>query len=162
MRASAQVTAPGAVTSMIMAVSTRPDRQNRSTCSRMSVPLVQKRKLRLVNRINRRARLSLRPCHGRQDGQRHPDGKCEPSWWFRCHVPLLATLLVPVPVLVPSCRTFSGANREGCVNCFTLRIIVILMETIKDLYYQHGLRLPSAAAATCAEGVKREAPFVLR
>src|SRR5215471_18769533 len=39
MRASAQVTAPGAVTSMIAAMSTRPNRQNRSTCSRMSVPL---------------------------------------------------------------------------------------------------------------------------
>jgi hypothetical protein len=39
MRASAQVTAPGAVTSMIVAVSTRPNRQNRSTCSRMSVPI---------------------------------------------------------------------------------------------------------------------------
>jgi hypothetical protein len=36
-RASAQVTAPGAITSMIVAVSTRPNRQNRSTCSRMSV-----------------------------------------------------------------------------------------------------------------------------
>jgi len=52
MRATAQVTAPGAVTSIIVAVSTSPNRQNRSTRSRMSVPLVQKRKLRLVNRIN--------------------------------------------------------------------------------------------------------------
>jgi hypothetical protein len=50
MRDSAQVTAPGAVTSMIVAVSTRPNRQNRSTRSRMSVPLVQKQKLRVVNR----------------------------------------------------------------------------------------------------------------
>src|SRR5215813_6708699 len=41
MRASAQVTAPGAITSMIVAVSTRPNRQNRITCSRISVPLVQ-------------------------------------------------------------------------------------------------------------------------
>src|SRR5262249_6899201 len=38
MRASAQVTAPGAVTNIIVTVSTRPNRQNRSTCSRMSVP----------------------------------------------------------------------------------------------------------------------------
>jgi hypothetical protein len=37
MRASAQVTAPGAATNMIVAVSTRPNRQNRSTCSRMSL-----------------------------------------------------------------------------------------------------------------------------
>jgi hypothetical protein len=37
MRASAQVTAPGAITSMIVAVSTRPKRQNKSTCSRMSL-----------------------------------------------------------------------------------------------------------------------------
>ena len=29
----------------------------------------------------------------------------------------------------------SGRNRRRCVNCFTSRIIVILMETIKDLYY---------------------------
>jgi hypothetical protein len=48
MRDSAQVTAPGAVTSMIVAVSTRPNRQNRSPCSRMSVPLVQNQMLRLV------------------------------------------------------------------------------------------------------------------
>jgi hypothetical protein len=41
-RASAQVTAPGAATNMIVAVSTRPNRQNRSTCSRMSVASVQK------------------------------------------------------------------------------------------------------------------------
>ena len=52
MRDSAHVTAPGAVTSMSVAVSTRPNRQNRSTRSRMPVPLVQKRKLRLVKRIN--------------------------------------------------------------------------------------------------------------
>src|SRR5215813_2660379 len=52
MRASAQVTAFGAATIMIVAVSTRPSRQNRSTRSGMSVPLVQKQKLRLVNRIN--------------------------------------------------------------------------------------------------------------
>jgi len=38
MKASAQVTAPGAVTNRIVAVNTRPNRQNRSTCSRMSVP----------------------------------------------------------------------------------------------------------------------------
>ena len=31
-----------------------------------------------------------------------------------------------------------GANRERCVSYFTLRIIVILMETIKDLDNQHG------------------------
>jgi hypothetical protein len=52
MRASAQVTAPGAATSMIVAVTTRPNRQNRSTCSRMSGALVQKQKLGLVNRRN--------------------------------------------------------------------------------------------------------------
>ena len=38
-RDSAQVTASGAVTSVIVAVSTRPNRQNRSTCSRMSAPI---------------------------------------------------------------------------------------------------------------------------
>src|SRR5215831_9988072 len=35
MRASAQVTASGAITNMIVAVSTTPNRENRSTCSRM-------------------------------------------------------------------------------------------------------------------------------
>src|SRR5215467_2068567 len=70
MRASVQVTAPGAITSMIAAMSTRPNRQNRGTCSRMSEPLVQKQKLRLVNRIN--ARRGHRPRHDRYDGQRHP------------------------------------------------------------------------------------------
>jgi hypothetical protein len=35
---------------MIAAMSTRPNRQNRSTCSRISVRLVQKQKLRMVNR----------------------------------------------------------------------------------------------------------------
>jgi len=65
MRASAQVTAPGAIASKIVAASTKPNRQNKSTCSRISVPLVQKRKLRLVNRKNRRARLSHCPRHDR-------------------------------------------------------------------------------------------------
>jgi hypothetical protein len=50
MRASAQVTAPGAATNKIVPVSTRPNRQNRSVCSRMSLRLVQKQKLRVVNR----------------------------------------------------------------------------------------------------------------
>src|SRR5262249_34999375 len=80
-RASVQVTALGAVTRVIVAVSTKPNRQNRSTCSRMSVPLVQKQKLRLVNRINWRARRSHLPRHDRYDGQRHRDGKYEPSWF---------------------------------------------------------------------------------
>ena len=39
MRDSAQVTSPGASNSMIAAMSTRPTRQNRSTWSRMSVPI---------------------------------------------------------------------------------------------------------------------------
>jgi len=42
--------------------------------------------------------------------------------------------LVPVPVLVPVLPDFRGANRERCVSCFTLRMIIILMETIKDVY----------------------------
>jgi len=37
MRDSAQVTSSGAINSMIAAMSTRPNRQNRSTCSRISV-----------------------------------------------------------------------------------------------------------------------------
>jgi hypothetical protein len=48
MKDSAQVTSPGAINSMIAAMSTRPNRQNRSTCSRKR--LVHKQKLRLVNR----------------------------------------------------------------------------------------------------------------
>jgi len=39
MRDSAQVTSSGAINSMIAAMSTRPNRQNRSTCSRISVPI---------------------------------------------------------------------------------------------------------------------------
>src|SRR5262245_49929869 len=42
--------------------------------------------------------------------------------------------LVPVPVPVPVCRTFRGPNRRRCVNCFTLGMIIILMEIIKDPY----------------------------
>jgi len=41
----------------------------------------------------------------------------------RCHVPLLA----PVPKVLE-------ANREKRVNHFTLRMTIILMETIKDPY----------------------------
>src|SRR5262249_21994469 len=32
------------------------------------------------------------------------------------------------------CRTFRRANQERCVSYFTFRIIIILMETIKNLY----------------------------
>ena len=39
MRDSAQVTSSGAINSMIAAMSTRPNRQNRSTCSRISVSI---------------------------------------------------------------------------------------------------------------------------
>src|SRR6516225_11102192 len=40
-----------------------------------------------------------------------------------------------------------------CVSYFTLRIIIILMEPIKDLYYWHGLRPPFLEA-----NVPRHAP----
>ena len=43
MRDSAQVTSSGAINSMIAAMSTRPNRQNRSTCSRISVPIAHMR-----------------------------------------------------------------------------------------------------------------------
>jgi hypothetical protein len=93
MRASAQVTAPGAVTSRVVAMSTRPNRQNRSTCSRMSVPSQQKQKL------------------------------------TRCHV-------------LGSSTRILEANREKWGNDFTLRMIIILMETIKDPYYQPRVSTP--------------------
>src|SRR5262245_59206753 len=131
MRASAQVTAPGATTSIIVAASTRPNRQNRSTCSRMSVPLVQKQKLGVVNRFSRRAgrsQMAVRPRHDHQDGRHEdrrerPEGRSEPSWfWFRCPVPFLTPVpLVPVLVLVLAYR---GANRERCVIYFTLPLVV--------------------------------------
>jgi hypothetical protein len=35
-------------------------------------------------------------------------------------------------------RTFKGANREKWVSHFTLRMIIILMETIKDAYISVG------------------------
>ena len=66
----------------------------------MSVPLVQKQKLRLVNRTN--ARLSHRPRRDRY-GQHHPDGKCEPSW-FWCHV--------PPPGASDRCQRTLEGNRE--------------------------------------------------
>ena len=55
---------------------------------------------------------------------------------FGAMFPYWLTLLVPVTVLVPQ------ANRGRCVRHFTLRILIILIETIKDLYYRHGLRPP--------------------
>src|SRR5262249_40066367 len=124
MRDSAQVTAPGAIASMIVAVSTRPNGQNRSTCSRMSVPSVQKQKLRLVNRINwgtRRSHLmtarmvnAIATANTNLAGFDFGFGAMFPSWL--------------------QYRTFRGANREKWVSHFTLRMIIILMETIKDLY----------------------------
>src|SRR5262249_45832844 len=39
---------------------------------------------------------------------------------FGATVPLLATLLIPVPVLVPVGRGYRGANRRRCVSYFTL------------------------------------------
>jgi hypothetical protein len=100
MRASAQVTAPGAVTSMIVAVSTRPNRQNRSTCSRMSVPLVQNQMLSPVNHSARRSRPSRsalvvgRPRRDRYDDHRqrknHREPKSETIWCPRHLFPLMA------------------------------------------------------------------------
>jgi hypothetical protein len=82
MRASAQVTAPGAITSMIVAVSTRPNRQKRSTCSRMSAPLVQNRMLSPVDRFgqrSRRSQIAASPHQDREDHHRHPEDKYEPA-----------------------------------------------------------------------------------
>src|SRR5262249_2374243 len=63
LRASAQVPAPGATAIKIVTVSTRPNRQNKSIRSRMSVLSVQEQKLRAVHR--RQARLSHRARHDR-------------------------------------------------------------------------------------------------
>src|SRR5262249_58854438 len=52
MRPTAQVTALGSITSMIVAVSTRPNRQNRSTCSRMA-PLSTKAKVEAGKSVTR-------------------------------------------------------------------------------------------------------------
>ena len=62
---------------------------------------------------------------------------------FGATVPLLATLLVPVPVLVPVGRSYRGPNRERCVNYFTLGISNILMETIKELYIRAQTPTPT-------------------
>src|SRR6516164_5420466 len=43
----------------------------------------------------------------------------------------MCPLLAPEDVVTPN---FRGANRERCVSYCTLRIIIILMEAIKDLY----------------------------
>jgi hypothetical protein len=40
-------------------------------------------------------------------------------------------------------RTFREANREKWVSHFTLRMIIILMETIKDLYLTRLARAPA-------------------
>ena len=63
---------------------------------------------------------------------------------FGATVPLLATLLVPVPVLVPVGRSYRGPNRERCVNYFTLGISNIFVETIKGLYKRTPRPLPPA------------------
>jgi hypothetical protein len=148
MRASAQVTAPGAITSMIVAVSTRPNGQNRSTRSRMSVPLVQNQMLSPVNHSARRSRPSRsalvvgRPRRDRYDDHRqrknHREPKSETIW---CPRHLFPSWL-PVPWGQYPRPSFRGANRERCVSYFTLRIIGILMETIKDLYIRGGERVP--------------------
>src|SRR5262249_47435819 len=44
-------------------------------------------------------------------------------------------------------RTFRGANREKWVSHFTLRMIIILMETIKDLYQTRLARAPAPSIA---------------
>jgi len=82
MSASAQVTAPGAITSMIVAMNTKPNRQNKSTCSRMSLPLVQNQMLSPVDRFgrrNRRSQIPASPHEDRKDRHRHPEDKYEPS-----------------------------------------------------------------------------------
>jgi len=82
MKASAQVTAPGAITSMIVAVSTRPNGQNRSIRSRMSALLVQNQMLSPVDRFgrrNRRSQIAASPHQDRQDRHRHSKDKYEPS-----------------------------------------------------------------------------------
>jgi hypothetical protein len=43
-------------------------------------------------------------------------------------------------------RTFRGANREKWVSHFTLRMIIIFMETIKEIF----IRLDSSLAAMTA------------
>jgi|SRR6516162_699036 len=47
---------------------------------------------------------------------------------------------------------FKAGNRGRCVSYFTLRIIVILMETIKDLYYQPACLNPFFNCASHALG----------
>src|SRR5215831_17245719 len=71
---------------------------------------------------------------------------------FSAMYPLLAPVpLVPVPVLVPVCRTFRGANRKRCVSYFTLRTILILMETIKDLDQTPTAHPPPPSPGACAK-----------
>src|SRR5262249_31590405 len=92
MKASAQVTA-GAITSMIVAVSTRPNRQNRSTCSRMSVPLVQKQKLGVVNERDEGCCRLLRARRERPRGRRAAEQRDE-----------LAPFHYPMPPVLPTER----------------------------------------------------------
>ena len=46
-----------------------------------------------------------------------------------------------------SAALLEGENRERCVSYFTLRTIIVLMETMKDFYSSTTI-LPSAAVAT--------------
>jgi len=129
MSESAQVTAPGAITSMIVAMSTRPNRKNRSTCSRMSVPLVQKQKLGAVNRWQARlSKIAVRhDQEGRhrknypEDRRERPEDRREPSWfWFRCHEPPPGA-----PDLMSS--DFRGRSGEMCELLHTSPVVQKMM-----------------------------------
>src|SRR6516165_12757849 len=149
MMASAQVTAPGAVTSMIVAMRTRPNRQNRSTCSRMSVPLFRFQfGLRMDCCIlNGSLRFVTRELEGecnqscqqyRSDNSVSPKPAPKRFLILRIEPLILIDDLSAHRPLLPTNQTrwgaLSGPNRGRCVNCFTFRIIIVLMETIKDLY----------------------------
>src|SRR5262245_59351250 len=70
----------------------------------------------------------------------------------------IATAASPAVTHMTACpceigvANFKAGNRGRCVSYFTLRIIVILMETIKDLYYQPACLNPFFNCAAHALG----------
>src|SRR5262249_5937360 len=149
MRASAQVMAPGAVTSMIVAVSTRPNRQNRNRCSRMSVNQpsgefglrmycsILSGSLAVLTRKGGECNQSCQQY--RSNNSISPKPATKRFLIFRIELLIFvdefpAHQTPPANKLKSLGRILGTESGEMCVSDFTLRTIIILMETIKHLY----------------------------
>jgi hypothetical protein len=112
----AQVTAPGGTARMIAAVSSRPHRPNRSTRSSMLLPPQYTSKS-----------IGWKAGHGVAHVMAVSKGSA-----IARPIPMIASFSMYVPLLV--LLNFMGNKNRDSVSYFTLRIIIILMETIKKLY----------------------------